>query len=160
MIVLGIDPGLADTGWGILKKEGLKSRYIAHGCIKTNKEQLLEERLRIIYEECYNIISLYKPQVAAMETLYFSKNTSSAMQVAHARGVTLLALNQHSIKVQNYTPNTIKQAVAGSGQADKETIQNMMKVLLGLKELPKPHHAADALAAALCANNGGQPTSF
>ncbi|MCL2520628.1 MAG: crossover junction endodeoxyribonuclease RuvC [Spirochaetaceae bacterium] len=153
MHIIGLDPGLADTGWGVIKKDGAKSLYIAHGCITTGKDEGLEGRLLTIYNELIKILTAYRPQAAAIENLYFSKNSSSALEVAHARGVLMLALAGQHIKVNHYAPNTIKLAVTGYGKADKATVQAMVKLLLGLAEIPKPNHAADALAMALCCAN-------
>lgn len=151
MTILGIDPGLADTGWGVITSCGpRKTLYKAHGCIKTPANQPLELRLKKLAEELQAVFAVYKPQRLAIEELFFAKNVSSALPVAHARGAALLTAAQNGCPCFAFTPNAIKQAVAGSGAADKKTVQNMVKVLLGLAGAPQPNHAADALAAALC----------
>lgn len=155
MVIIGIDPGLSDTGWGIIKYKDRKFTYIAHGCIKTKANDSLPDRLLQIYNVVASLIDEYKADKMAIEALYFNKNISSAIPVSHARGVVLLAFAQKNIECFSYTPSTIKQAVAGSGSATKEAVQQMVKVLLALKEIPKPNHAADALAVAMCLANGG-----
>jgi len=150
LVILGLDPGLADTGYGLLGSEGSMNRYLAHGAIHTSADLPMTDRLHRIYEELSIIITKYQPQEASIETLYFSKNSGSAMSVAHARGVLLLACALQGLPVREYAPNEIKQAVCGNGKAEKKQIQYMMQVLLGMSELPRPNHAADALAAAFC----------
>jgi crossover junction endodeoxyribonuclease RuvC len=154
--ILGIDPGLANAGWGIIIHDGIRSRYIAHGVIKTDSKSPMADRLLFLYEELSKVIEEYKPHTAGIETLYFAKNVSSAMPVAEARGALILCLAKHGITVGQYTPLQIKQAVVGNGRAEKHQVQSMVALLLNLKEIPKQDHAADALAAALChAHTGG-----
>ncbi|MGL4524495.1 MAG: crossover junction endodeoxyribonuclease RuvC [Spirochaetia bacterium] len=157
MRVLGIDPGLADLGWGVVeKKSSARLSCLAHGCIKTSTDASLEQRLLFIYEELQKIILEYKPACAGVEDLFFSKNVSSALPVAHARGVILLSLFQHACQPFTLTPNQIKLGVTGSGSSNKSTIQQMVKMLLQLEKIPKPTHAADALACAIALiHNGG-----
>jgi crossover junction endodeoxyribonuclease RuvC len=150
-LIIGVDPGLASTGWGVLELSNGRLRYIAHGCIETQAETPRGERLVLIYKSFLKILKTYKPVEAAMENLYFGKNISSAMAVAEARGVLLMALSSQGLAVMELTPNTIKKAVAGVTKADKSQIQEMVRILLGLPEIPKPDHAADALGAAICA---------
>jgi len=149
--IIGVDPGLASTGWGVLEYSRDKLRYIAHGCIETTPDTPRGERLVHIYKSFLKVINAYKPDEAAMENLYFGKNISSAMTVAEARGVLLLALSNKKLTVRELTPNAIKQAVVGVSRADKNQIQEMVRFILGLAEIPKPDHAADALGAAICA---------
>lgn len=148
--VLGIDPGLANTGWGIIETDGIRFKYINHGSITTKNNIPSNLRLKEIYDSLTNIINVYKPTNAGIETLYFAKNVSSALPVAQARGVQLLALGNCNIITGEYTPIQIKQAVVGNGRATKLQVQDMVKLLLKLKSIPKPDHAADALAAAIC----------
>jgi crossover junction endodeoxyribonuclease RuvC len=148
--VLGIDPGLAETGWGVVDVDGSRNTYVAHGTISTPASLQLGARLSKIFDELTAIVGSYGPQAAGVEQLYFARNTSSALPVAHARGVVLLGLEQREVAVFEYPPQEIKQSIVGSGRATKEQVQEMIRVLLGLNEIPKPNHSADALAAALC----------
>ena len=149
--IIGVDPGLASTGWGIVEYSGDRLRYLAHGCIETCAEVKRGERLVFIYNSFLKILETYRPAEAAMENLYFGKNISSAMTVAEARGVLLLTLTARGLPVREMTPNAIKKAVVGVTRADKSQIQEMVRLILGLPEIPKPDHAADALGAAICA---------
>ncbi len=154
--ILGIDPGLAHAGWGIIVHDGIRSRYIAHGVIKTDSKAPMADRLLCLYDGLSSVIKEYRPATAGIETLYFAKNVSSAMPVAEARGALILCLARHGVTVSEYTPLQIKQAVVGNGRAEKHQVQSMVALLLKLKEIPRPDHAADALAAALChAHTGG-----
>ena len=132
-------------------------RHVAHGCIETKANSPRGERLLCIYDSFLEILKNHKPAEAAMENLYFGRNVSSAMAVAEARGVLLLALYREGIPVLELTPNAIKQGVTGVSNASKNQIQEMLRILLGLKENPKPEHAADALGAALCAAHMSEP---
>jgi crossover junction endodeoxyribonuclease RuvC len=154
--VLGIDPGLAATGWGIVDADGSRSKYVAHGTITTSASDKLGARLSKMFDELTAIVRSYGPQAAGIEQLYFARNTSSALPVAHARGVVLLGLEQRAVSAFEYPPQEIKQSIVGSGRATKEQVQEMVRILLGLNEIPKPNHSADALATALChiAHNG------
>jgi crossover junction endodeoxyribonuclease RuvC len=154
-VIIGIDPGLAATGWGVVDCSGGRLRYIAHGSIKTEADSPRAERLFFIYGSFCKILDAYRPVVAAIENLYFGKNISSAMFVAEARGVLCMSLAQKKIPVVELTPNAIKKAVVGVNQADKNQIQEMVRAILGLDKIPRPNHAADALAAAVCAANTG-----
>jgi crossover junction endodeoxyribonuclease RuvC len=147
--VLGIDPGLASTGFGILDYQNNRYRMISYGCIETKSTEPHGHRLLTIYSRLLAVIDEFKPTEAGIETLYFAKNVSSAMGVAEARGVITLCLAQNCIHVGEYTPNQIKQAVSGTNNANKLLVQNSVKFLLGLSIIPKPDHAADALAAAI-----------
>lgn len=147
--ILGIDPGLASTGYGIIEYSENRYRYITHGVIETNAKDKHSQRLLEIYNKLTAIILEYKPTDASMETLYFAKNVTSAMGVAEARGVVTLCFAQNVIPLGEYTPNIIKQTVTGTAKADKKLVQNCVKLLLGLSEIPDPDHAADALAAAI-----------
>lgn len=147
--VIGIDPGLASTGWGIVDDANGRYRYVAHGVITTAASMDHPERLLRIHAELEAVLDLYSPSEAGMETLYFAKNVSSAMAVAEARGVAVLTLARRSIPLGEYTPQGIKQAVVGVARAEKHQVQDAVRLLLGLREIPKPDHAADALAAAV-----------
>lgn len=151
--IIGIDPGLASTGWGIVEASPNKIVYLIHGCIETKADCPRAERLFLIYSRIREVIEQYKPVEAAIETLYFAKNVSSAIPVAEARGVLSMAMAEAGIRVREFTPLAIKQAVVGGGRADKSQVQDLIRLLLGLAEIPKPDHAADALGAAVCAAN-------
>lgn len=147
--VLGIDPGLANTGFGVVDFCDGRYRMVSYGCITTKSEQPHGERLLTIYSRLCAVIDEFQPDEAGMETLYFARNVTSAMGVAEARGVVTLCLAQHNIKLGEYQPNQIKQAVTGTAAADKDLVERYVKILLGLKTEPKPDHAADALAGAI-----------
>ena len=151
MLALGIDPGTESTGYGIVSEDdaGVLTA-ICYGVIKTSKEHSAELRLKKIYDEITKIIFLNSPESAAVEKLFFQKNVTNAIAVGQARGVLLLALCNSNIPIQEYTPNEVKQCVTGYGAADKKQVQQMVRILLNLEELPKPDDAADALAIAIC----------
>ena len=152
-IILGIDPGIADTGYGLIKKQDNKLLCLAYGSIKTKAKIEMATRLTTINLELNKIIKNYQPDLIAIEQLFFCKNVKTALLVGQARGVILLTARQNNLIITEFTPLQIKQAVSGYGQADKEQVQKMVRLLLGLKNLPKPDDAADALAAAICAAN-------
>ncbi|MEW6549017.1 MAG: crossover junction endodeoxyribonuclease RuvC [Spirochaetota bacterium] len=149
-VVIGIDPGLASLGYGIIAEEGGKLFHVLHGCISTSPGQESGERLDHIYSQIRSIIHLYKPDFGGVEDLYFFRNVSSALPVAEARGAIKLAFRHSGVPLEEYSPNAIKKAVTGTARADKEQVQEMVRMILGLSEAPKPDHAADALAAAIC----------
>jgi crossover junction endodeoxyribonuclease RuvC len=153
--IIGVDPGLASTGWGVVEYSGSRLRYIAHGCIETPASQARGERLFFIYQSFVKILDTYQPGESAIENLYFGRNISSAMAVAEARGVLSMALSQRMLPVMELTPNAIKKAVVGESSAGKAQIQDMVRLILGLPEIPRPDHAADALGAAVCAAHSG-----
>jgi crossover junction endodeoxyribonuclease RuvC len=146
-----VDPGLASTGWGIVERTGNTVRYVSHGCISTSSSSLQGERLFFIHREFSKVLEEWKPQLSATETQYFGRNVSSAIPVAEARGIVLFTLTQFGIAVQEFRPIAVKQGVVGQTTADKKQIQLMVRVILGLEKTPKPQHAADALALAICA---------
>jgi crossover junction endodeoxyribonuclease RuvC len=156
--VLGIDPGLASTGWAVIDDKAGKLFYIDHGAIITKADCLRADRLFFIFQSIRAIIKKYKPGEAAIETLYFGKNVSSAIPVAEARGVVLTAA--HGLILHELTPNAIKQSVTGTARAEKKQIQEMVRVILGLQEIPKPDHAADALGAAITAIYNQRPKDY
>jgi crossover junction endodeoxyribonuclease RuvC len=155
--IIGVDPGLASSGWGIVEWESQRIRYVAHGCIQTVTDYPHAERLFTIYQEFCAVLEAYKPTESAIETLYFAKNIRSAIPVAEARGVLCMALAQWRLRVQEFTPTVIKQAVVGRGAADKAQVQNMVRIILGLSGIPTPDHAADALGAAVCCAHTALP---
>ncbi len=150
MVILGIDPGIALTGYSLVKCEGNKFTPLEYGCITTGSELAVPERLTIIYDELEDLIDKYKPTDVAIEELFFNKNVKTAITVGQARGVQILAAVRNGLNVYEYTPLQVKQAVVGYGRAEKRQVQEMVKILLNLKEIPKPDDAADALAIALC----------
>lgn len=149
-IILGLDPGLASTGYGIIAGEQGRIRHLAHGVIRTGSGLKHGRRLALIHEELGALCKRWVPNEAAVEKLFFARNAISAIAVAEARGVALCALEQHGIALYEYPPQVIKQAVVGEGRADKRQVQELVRFLLALGEIPKPDHAADALAAAIC----------
>jgi crossover junction endodeoxyribonuclease RuvC len=151
MRVLGIDPGTAITGYAVVEedKNGVLN-LVALGVINTPAHSPLPSRLQMIYQGLHEIINLHQPEASAVEQLFFSKNARTAMSVGHARGVTLLALANAGLPIHEYTPMQIKQAVTGYGGADKQQIQEMVRMLLQLSTIPKPDDAADAAAVAIC----------
>ncbi len=151
MIIIGIDPGTATTGYGIIKEDPTgKISVINYGTILTDPCETIEKRLKYIYQEISQIIHLHRPDSGAVEKLFFQKNVTNAIAVGQARGVMLLALANAGITVAEYTPNEVKQSVTGYGSAEKKQVQQMVKTLLDLPELPRPDDAADALAVAIC----------
>jgi crossover junction endodeoxyribonuclease RuvC len=151
--LIGLDPGLAATGWGVVRFDGSRFVHVAHGVIRTEPDRPLEDRLCSIHSALGKLLSRFKPDEAGVEELFFAKNVSSAIHVAHARGVVLLALGRRGIPVSCYSPQHVKQAVIGRGKAEKEQVQRLVSVVLGLSEIPSPDHAADALAIAICHAN-------
>lgn len=152
--ILGIDPGIADTGWGVIEKDGQGNlTCLGYGLIKTKAKTEIASRLEIINKELNKIIKKYKPKLTAVEQLFFCKNVKTALVVGQARGVILFTSKQNKVPVVEFTPLQVKQAVATYGQASKIQVQKMVKILLNLDELPKPDDAADALAIAICAVN-------
>lgn len=158
--VLGIDPGTATTGYGIVEQEGNELRALASGVIRTDSDQQTPSRLQVIHRELRDLAAEWQPQEAAVEKLFFSKNVQTAMSVGQARGVAILALADAGLEVAEYTPLAIKQAVTGYGGADKSQMQEMVKMLLSLTEIPRPDDAADALAVAICHLHSSRLTSL
>jgi len=150
LIILGIDPGLANIGYGVIDKDGDSLKVVDYGCIITKSNQEYMKRLEKIYDEVYRLIKDYQPAVMAIEELFFCKNIKTALNVGQARGVIILAGSQGNIKIKEYTPLQIKQAIVGFGHAKKDQVQEMVKLLLHLKDKPYPDDAADALAVAIC----------
>lgn len=148
--VLGIDPGLASTGWGVILVDGTRYHHIDHGVIRTSPQQGVGERLMKINREIRAVIRRHTPEQSGVESLYFARNATSAIPVAQARGVVLLALAESGVPATEYPPQAIKQTIVGQGRAEKQQVGELVKILLGLSDIPKPDHASDALAAAIC----------
>jgi crossover junction endodeoxyribonuclease RuvC len=153
MIILGIDPGLANTGWGVVEQKGSKLRCLAYGCVVTRAGEPVAQRLAIIHDAVQQVIVRYAPEAAAVESVFFGTNAKSAFATGQARGVALLATADAQLELGEYSPVQIKSAVVGSGTADKKQVQYMVRTILGLDHEPHPDHAADALAAAICHSN-------
>lgn len=149
-IILGIDPGLASTGYGVISKEGDKLTMIDYGLIATPAGEPFELRLKSIYDQLSKLLVQYKPSLLAIEELFFAKNAKTALLVGQARGVVITCCVLNNLKVCEFTPLQVKQAVTGFGRAEKKQMQQMVKILLNLEELPWPDDAADALAVAMC----------
>lgn len=150
MRIIGIDPGTGILGFGIIETDGKKLQLVDAGVIRTPVKEDDAVRLQTIYDELTEIIAQTKPSEMAVEKLFFAQNVTTAMTVAQARGVVLLAGRQAELKINEYTPLQIKQAITGYGRADKKQMQEMVRVILSLREVPKPDDCADALAAAIC----------
>ena len=149
MRILGIDPGTGILGFGVIEGSVQAPKMVDAGVIRTKVHQPEPERLLIIYESLQEIVTTTKPQVMSVEKLFFARNVTTAMSVSQARGVVLLVAQQHGLPIFEYTPMQIKLALTGYGKADKKQVQEMVRLLLKLKEVPKPDDCADALAAAL-----------
>jgi crossover junction endodeoxyribonuclease RuvC len=154
VIVLGIDPGTANTGYGVVVSRGSTLAALAGGVIETRPGAPLERRLADIHARVCDLITEHRPVALAVEDLYFGRNVQTAFAVGQARGVVLLSAGIHGVPCFSYTPQAVKQAVCGSGSAPKDQVQRMVGVLLSLPEPPQPDHAADALAVAICHANG------
>ena len=150
MRVLGFDPGTATTGYGVVESDGNRLVHVAHGVIATPPGEHFAARLAIIYEEARRLLSEYAPDAVAIEQLYFTKNVTTGISVAQARGVIALAAAQHGKPIGEFTPREVKSAVTGYGKADKRQVQDMIKVLLDLDAAPKSDDAADGLGVAIC----------
>ncbi len=150
MKILGIDPGIALTGFGVIEKSGVNIKAGSYGHISTESHTPVPDRLKMLYDDMANIIEKYKPDVVAVEEIFFNKNAKTAIIAAQARGVIILAAVNSGVGVAEYTPLQVKQAVIGYGRASKQQVQYMVKELLRLKEIPKPDDTADALAIAIC----------
>ncbi len=153
MKVLGIDPGTAALGYGIVERQGGRLREVDHGCLVTSPDLSMPDRLLAIHALVVELLELHQPDLMGVERLFFSRNVQTAMGVGQARGVVLLAAAQYDTPVREATPNEVKSAIAGYGAADKEQVQRMVQLVLGMSELPRPDDAADALAIAAWAAN-------
>lgn len=150
MRILGIDPGYAILGYGIVEMKGNHFQVCGYGAVTTEASMSMTDRLKCIYDELTHIIARYEPDVASIEELFFNTNTKTAIMVGQARGVAILACANSGMEISEYTPLQIKQALAGYGRAEKKQVQMMVKTILNLSEIPKPDDTADALAAAIC----------
>ncbi len=150
MIFLGIDPGIATTGYGVIEKSGNKLKLVTYGAIITSPDQTDSQRLASLADQLEHVIFQYTPVAVAVEALFFNTNVKTAMVVSQARGVILLTVERAGLPVTSYTPVQVKIGVSGYGRADKNQVQQMVKQLLGLPQIPKPDDAADALAIAIC----------
>ena len=153
--ILGIDPGLATMGWGVIETDGYRSRLVQYGAIITYPRDTFPTRLGSLYTGVRGLLETFKPDEIAFEELFFSKNITTGIQVAGARGVALAACQAYTDKLFEYTPMQIKQAVVGYGGADKHQVQSMVRMLLGIAEVPKPDDAADAVACAITHAHAG-----
>lgn len=150
MRIIGIDPGYAIMGYGILDYNGNRFKTVQYGSIETKAGVPMPERLKLLYDGLTEIIQEYKPDEASIEELFFNRNVTTAIGVGEARGIAMLACVEGGLSVSEYTPMQIKQALVGYGKAEKKQVQMMVKTILNLKEVPKPDDTADAVAAAIC----------
>jgi crossover junction endodeoxyribonuclease RuvC len=158
MVVMGIDPGVASTGFGVVRATGGKMSAVDGGVIEASSEEPAEGRLVLIHEALAELLTRHEPVALALEDVYFGKNVRSAISVGQARGVILLSAGQRGVPCFDYTPQAVKMAVCGSGSAAKSQVQRMVGTLLGLPQPPKSDHAADALAVAICHAGHTRPT--
>ncbi len=147
--ILGIDPGTATMGWGVIRQQGTRLRYVQHGAITTPPDWPMPRRLGRLFDGVTQLVQGYRPDTVAVEELFFNTNVTTAITVGQARGVAILAAYRAGIEVSEYTPLQVKQAVTSYGRADKRQVQEMVKALLGLPEIPRPDDAADGLAIAI-----------
>jgi len=159
VIVLGIDPGTAATGYGLVERSGSRLRMIDYGCVETTPQYELPERLLYINRAVGELIELHRPAMLGVERLFFNRNVQTAFAVGQARGAVLLAAAQHGLPVFEYGPHEVKMAVTGYGRAGKEQVQRMVQVVLGMATLPRPDDAADALAVAICLAHAQRPAA-
>jgi len=152
-VILGLDPGTASTGYGVISVTGNRFCALEYGVVSTPPAQPLERRLDTLFAQLTDVLRKHNPDATAVESLFFNTNVSTALAVGHARGVALLACARADCAVFEYTPQQVKMAVVGYGRASKEQMMEMVRVLLGLGEIPKPDHAADALGVAICHAN-------
>ncbi|NQT59531.1 MAG: crossover junction endodeoxyribonuclease RuvC [Bacteroidetes bacterium] len=153
MKILGLDPGLAKTGWGIIEAESQKYKLLAYGVINTEKTYSLESRIFTIVKTIEGLITKYEPSEVSIEDIYFYKNVSSAIPIAKVIGAIGVAAMNNNLSFRTFTPLQIKMALTGVGRAEKHQVQEMVRLLLSLREIPRPDHAADALAAGICYYN-------
>lgn len=150
MVILGIDPGYAIIGYGVLEYDGRKFRTVGFGAITTTSDMEFNDRLTTIYRDMCTVLDTYRPDCMGIEKLYFNTNQKTGIDVAQARGVILLSAAQRNVSITEYTPLQVKQSVVGYGRAEKKQVQEMTKKILGLSAVPKPDDTADALAIAIC----------
>jgi crossover junction endodeoxyribonuclease RuvC len=149
-IILGIDPGTATMGWGVIRQEGNRLSYLQHGAVTTPSQWEMPRRLGRLFDGVTELVKGYRPETVAVEELFFNTNVTTAITVGQARGVVLLAAYRAGIEVAEYTPLQVKQAITSYGRAEKRQVQEMVRSLLRLREIPKPDDAADGLAIAVC----------
>jgi crossover junction endodeoxyribonuclease RuvC len=159
LIVLGIDPGTAMTGYGLVERTGSRLRAVDYGCLETPAGMPLPERLLLIQDGLIDLIESHRPDLVAVERLFFNKNVQTAFAVGQARGVALLTAARFGLPVHEYGPHEVKLAVTGHGRAEKVQVQRMVQVVLGLGTLPRPDDAADALAIAICLAHAYRPAA-
>jgi crossover junction endodeoxyribonuclease RuvC len=159
LIVLGIDPGTAMTGYGLVERTGSRLRAVDYGCLETPAGMPLPERLLLIQDGLIDLIESHRPDLVAVERLFFNKNVQTAFAVGQARGVALLTAARFGLPVHEYGPHEVKLAVTGHGRAEKVQVQRMVQVVLGLTTLPRPDDAADALAIAICLAHAHRPAA-
>jgi crossover junction endodeoxyribonuclease RuvC len=159
LIVLGIDPGTAMTGYGLVERTGSRLRAVDYGCLETPAGMPLPERLLLIQDGLIDLIESHRPDLVAVERLFFNKNVQTAFAVGQARGVALLTAARFGLPVHEYGPHEVKLAVTGHGRAEKVQVQRMVQVVLGLATLPRPDDAADALAIAICLAHAYRPAA-
>lgn len=157
MIVLGIDPGTARTGYGLVVRQGSQLHMLDYGCIETTNDRPLHERLLLIHAALVDLIETHQPKAFGVERLFFNKNVQTAFAVGQARGVVLLSAAQHGLPVFEFGPHEVKMAVTGYGRAPKEQVQRMVQLVLDMPQLPRPDDAADALAVAVCTAHSAAP---
>lgn len=150
MIILGIDPGFARTGYGVIEEKNKKLEVLDYGCLSTSASLSFPKRLKKISDGMGKLIEKYRPEICAVEKIFFCKNTKTAIDVGQARGVVILTAAEKKLEIREFTPLQVKQSITGYGKAEKQQIQKMIKIILNLKEIPKPDDAADALALAIC----------
>lgn len=155
MIILGVDPGLAIVGWGVVEYRASRFRTLGYGSIETPAGMAVEQRLSLIYDGLKQLIETYHPEQIAVEELFFNTNRTTGIQVAEARGVIIMCAYRMGVKIFEYTPLQVKQAVVGYGRAEKKQVITMVTMLLGLAKPPKPDDTADALAIAVCHAHSG-----
>jgi crossover junction endodeoxyribonuclease RuvC len=157
VIVLGIDPGTARLGYGVVRRQGSQLMMLDYGCLETIADRPLAQRLLLIHEGIADLIETHRPDAVGVERLFFNKNVQTAMAVGQARGVVLLAAAQHGLPVLEYGPHEVKLAVTGYGRAPKDQVQRMVQAVLAMPQLPRPDDAADALAVAICTAHAVTP---
>lgn len=150
MRILGIDPGYAILGWGVIDMNGNHFKVVDYGAVTTDSKMEMPDRLKVLYNSLMDIITEYEPDVASVEELFFNTNAKTAILVGQARGVAVLACANSGLEIEEYTPLQIKQGLVGYGRAEKKQVQLMVKTILNLPQIPKPDDTADALAAAIC----------
>lgn len=156
MRILGLDPGLAILGFGIIDEEGNKLKLVEYGIINSEPDITFPERLKLLYDDLDFLINRYKPDIVAVEELFYNRNATTAIKVAQARGIQVLCCQQHDLPLYEFTPLQVKQTITGYGRADKKQVQLMVKNLLNMDHMPQPDDAADAIAIAICLSFAGR----